>query len=205
MSTECCFGGCDKPGYKRGLCSAHYSQLMRGQNLRPTRATIADLDERIDSRTTRSAGCWSWQGAHSNVGYAQVRKNKKLLYVHRVMYERHNGPIPTGLVIDHTCHNRGCINPAHLQAVTNKQNIENRRGATKRSKTGVRGVYFHKRSGKFIGEAAQLGRKYYAGAFDTVDEASAATSRMRSRIFTNSLIDDPATQDEDPVIIRAID
>lgn len=54
---------------------------------------------------------------------------------HRVAYELLVGPIPSGLVLDHTCHNgtncsggaeclhRRCVNPAHLELVTNRENI----------------------------------------------------------------------------------
>lgn len=49
-------------------------------------------------------------------------QNKRGL-VHRRAYEQMNGPIPAGLVIDHLCRNTLCINPTHLEAVTNKENI----------------------------------------------------------------------------------
>jgi uncharacterized UBP type Zn finger protein len=47
----------------------------------------------------------------------------KWVYAHRVSYEAANGPIPEGLVIDHLCRVAACINPDHLEAVTQRENM----------------------------------------------------------------------------------
>ncbi len=83
----------------------------------------------VDSET----GCWVWQGAKSSQGYGSVRERAnggtgQTLKAHRVFYEEHVGPIPVGLHIDHLCRNHACVNPAHLEPVTNADNA--RRGST---------------------------------------------------------------------------
>ena len=74
------------------------------------------------SRVTDS-GCWQWLGATHRHGYGAIRWLGRDTYAHRAAWEAANGPIPHGLVVDHLCRNRGCINPDHLEVVTNRQNV----------------------------------------------------------------------------------
>lgn len=73
--------------------------------------------------------CWNYLGpfffSHSNLIYGVHWTNdiRKLQRAHRLSYEAHKGKIPKGLTIDHLCRNTICINPEHLEAVTNKENV----------------------------------------------------------------------------------
>lgn len=89
------------------------------------------------SHVSKSSGCWSWSLGHSKCGYARVTIARKMLMAHRVAYFLVNGDIPGGMVIDHTCRNRGCVNPDHMRVVTNKQNIL-AKGATSPSARNAR-------------------------------------------------------------------
>lgn len=68
--------------------------------------------------------CWEWTLAVADNGYAHWARRDALrgFLVHRVAYEAFVGPIPEGLHIDHLCVNRRCMNPDHLEPVTQREN-----------------------------------------------------------------------------------
>ena len=69
------------------------------------------------------SGCWEWQGRLDRYGYGRFSFSKIDRRAHRISYEEFVGPIPEGLVLDHLCRNRRCINPEHLEPVTNAENM----------------------------------------------------------------------------------
>lgn len=72
-------------------------------------------------------GCWNWLGYCDPNGYGRVKIDGKMRKAYRVSYELSVGPIPEGFDVDHQCWNPSCVNPAHLKAMTNKENIARRR------------------------------------------------------------------------------
>ncbi|MET7616972.1 HNH endonuclease signature motif containing protein [Streptomyces sp. NPDC005408] len=102
-------------------------------------------DRFLSCVTDTPAGCWQWTGYLLPNGYARVSVNGERQYAHRAAYEAVNGPIPAGLVIDHLCRNRGCANPDHLEAVTQRINVlrgESHAAARARQTECVRGHRF---------------------------------------------------------------
>jgi len=72
----------------------------------------------------REGDCWVWTGSTANRGYGSIHHNGRNGYLpHRLVWELLRGPIPDGLVLDHMCQNRRCVNPKHLDPVTNRVNI----------------------------------------------------------------------------------
>jgi hypothetical protein len=64
-------------------------------------------------------GCWLWLGYTDKNGYARVNSQN----AHRVFFVEHVGPVPDGFDVDHLCKRRDCVNPAHLESVTEQENI----------------------------------------------------------------------------------
>jgi hypothetical protein len=79
---------------------------------------------KIDS----NSDCWIWNGCKAEI-YGKFGIYYKSYYAHRVSYSLFNGPLTNGMVIDHTCRNKICVNPEHLREVTQQQNaVENSLG-----------------------------------------------------------------------------
>lgn len=79
------------------------------------------LEEKFWEKVERipEAGCWIWMGGCTSGGYGRCCGK----YAHRLSYEMHIGEIPQGLEIDHLCRIHCCVNPAHLEPVTHKVNL----------------------------------------------------------------------------------
>ncbi len=81
-------------------------------------------------RLTQVDECWEWTGARTTGGYGHFYESKTSHhYAHRWSWEFFHGPIPEGLVVDHLCFNRACVNPEHLSPVSSAVNTRRRRGA----------------------------------------------------------------------------
>ena len=138
--------------------------------------------------------CWPWAGGVSS-GYGRITgpaPERKKLYAHRVAYEVENGPIPEGMMLDHRCRNKLCVNPRHLRLVTNKQNREHLSGALSNNKSGYLGVceYY---PGCWRGKVKHHGKDYYTARCNTPEEAAEAVRLLRLKLFTHNDLDRKAS------------
>lgn len=132
--------------------TARYQARKRGEDVPRRKAgpAVRPLRERFEENAIKSQdGCWEWSGSHDRAGYPRlgVRRDgtKTTVGAHRLAYEFYVGPIPDGLVIDHLCRNPGCVNPEHLEAVTNLVNFmrgQHRSAVTARENKCQRGHEF---------------------------------------------------------------
>lgn len=80
-------------------------------------------DVRFWSKVEWTPGCWFWTGARTSTGYGNFMVDgRRWVKAHRWAYERLIGAIPWGLELDHLCRVRHCVNVAHLEPVTHREN-----------------------------------------------------------------------------------
>lgn len=81
------------------------------------------LPERIATKIRIEGDCWQWTGSYAGNGYGGTWRDGRHCRAHRAVWELLVGPIPEGMTLDHLCRNRRCVNPAHLEVVTMRENI----------------------------------------------------------------------------------
>lgn len=91
---------------------------------------VKPLEERFWPKVDKlgPGGCWLWTASTDRYGYGRIhvgtsRADSKLKAAHNVAYELLIGPIPVGLELDHLCRITACVNPAHLEPVTHRENL----------------------------------------------------------------------------------
>jgi hypothetical protein len=123
-----------------------------------------------------NSGCWLWTSALTRDGYGQFMTDHSVL-AHRWSYEHYVGPIPAGLQLDHLCRVRSCVNPRHLEPVTNRENCY--RGLKGPTATCARGhsVWILRRD---AGRRCLICRK-------AKDQASRLRAKARQQVISASM------------------
>ena len=162
----------------------------RGRTMEDRFWSKVDLNGPLPERRPELGRCWQWTAAVSSSGYGNFLRSKGV-YVnpHRLSWEMARGPVPPGMQLDHLCHNRLCVNPAHMRAVTNKQNHENLSGPQRNNTSGVRGVHWAKSRRKWVARVQHDQRWYCVGSFATLAEAEDAVIAKRRELFTHNDLD----------------
>lgn len=127
------------------MCSKHYQRWKRYGDPLKVAWDRGNPEANFMAKVVKDeSGCWLWTGYTDRDGYGHFGvwdgSKKDDWPAHRWLYQHVNGPIPEGLNLDHLCRVRNCVNPAHLEPVTNAENIRRGmvgvvRGAQQRAKT----------------------------------------------------------------------
>ena len=82
-----------------------------------------DKDAPIPEHRPELGPCWNWTGCIGGEGYGHITATTgKTITAHRFAYQSLRGQITHGMEPDHLCRNRKCVNPAHMEIVTHREN-----------------------------------------------------------------------------------
>lgn len=184
LPETCSVEGCSGKAERRSWCQKHYYRWRKygDPTGRPPKPSMAETEARFWSKVDKTPSCWLWTDAEHKSGYGHFKIEGHHKKAHRVSWEFSRGKIPDGLVVDHICHVKLCVNPEHLRLATPKQNAEYRKGPMNdHTSSGVRGV---SRSGNaWIVRVIHNYKRYYFGSYSNLQEAEAVAIRARADLF----------------------
>ena len=133
--------------------------------------------------------CWLWTGAKDPRGYGHFYANGRMINSHRFAWQEVNDPMPKELVIDHLCRNPACVNPAHLEPVTQVDNLRRGRdargGVNKRRTHCKRGhllsennVNFNSHGGRICRTCKQLTNRLYWARLHPQEKAKKSNDKV---------------------------
>lgn len=171
-----------------GYCTKHYQRFKLHGNPLEVRLPPTPV-ESFAVHTEWEGECLVWSGSRlASGGYGQINIAGKPTRAHRYAWERENGPIPKGYVIDHTCHNPACVYIGHLRLASPKQNAENIRTERLDNTSGHRGVWLDKRRNLWAAEVTHNRKRYSRGTHPLYELHVAAyhARELRNELFTHN-------------------
>lgn len=172
------------------------SFLAKNYEVRDGRRFCSTLCHNLSKRNTpdmfwakvqKTSSCWLWTGKLTRDGYGhfvmKLASGHKEILAHRVAYVFEKGMVPQGLQLDHLCRNRACVNPAHLEPVTQRENVLRGEGIAAKESRATHCKHGHlfdaantmmrKSGGRFCRECGRIRYKAY-------------TTRKRARLLNGT-------------------
>lgn len=117
--------------------------------------------EKFESRYVVSGGCWLWIRAVNSNGYGRIQFKQISCLAHRMSLFLFGDGVPHGLVVDHKCKNKRCVNPKHLRIVTAKENaLKNNGGVAEVNRNKTHCLRGHPLSGENLYTQKSTGYRY---------------------------------------------
>jgi len=144
---------------------------------------VDEMEDRFWPKVSKGPICWEWTASVDGSGYGQFRSGGRGQRAHRVAFEDAHGPIPEGMLIDHICANRRCVNPAHLRLANTGQNSQYQSVLRTDNTSGARGVSWNKRKKKWQVHIRLNGHKKWIGYYAELQDADRAAREARAHYF----------------------
>lgn len=200
---KCSVIGCERDVHARNYCDPHYRKFKKfgdpehGWQRTPGQTVEDRFWSKVDKR--HPSECWNWQRAKDSSGYGNFWCGARIVGAHRYAWFLTHGECPEGLELDHLCHNRSCVNPDHLRAVSHLQNVQNLRGPRKDSKHGGgRGLSWRK--GKWMVRVSVDGVRKFFGSYESQHQAECVAIAARAMEYADS----PAAKEAAAETLRAL-
>ena len=132
------------------------------------------------------SSCIVWMGSvldTPNGGYGSLNVGGKIKRVSRLAYELEHGPIPDGMLVDHRCGVRSCINPDHLRLATPSQNAAHLTKMNSQNTSGHRNVFWHGPTETWQVIIGVNGRSKSFGMYADIEDAARAAREKRREIY----------------------
>lgn len=149
------------------------------------------LETLIDTEDLEKVKAYTWHAYKSSDGeryYAKSSKNENgtcfPIRLHRLIADP-----PEGFYVDHINHNTLDNRKSNLRVVTNKENMQNRRGAQRNSRSGIRGIQWDNLRQKWRARITLNGKGIHIGVFEDLEEAKKAVSEARRKYMPFSALD----------------
>ena len=181
ITRTCEINKCDRPHKGRGWCSMHYQGWLKYGDPEAGGRKFTNPEDAFTARTERQGDCLIWTGGVNEKGYGRMVAHGERMAAHRYAWSRAHGDIPAGMVIDHSCYNKSCVNVAHLRLATLSQNASNLAGARRSSALGIRNVTPEGR--KYRVFVQRHGEQHNGGLYESLDDAISAAEELRGKLF----------------------
>lgn len=124
--------------------------------------------------------------------YVQGNMSRASGYRGKVLLHRWITNAPKGMDVDHRDNNTLKNTDDNLRVVTRSENMQNRKGPQRTSSSGIRGVFWHKKSRKWRAQCGVNGKYFHIGLFETIEEAEKAVIEFRKTNMPFSNEEEPA-------------